>query len=123
MAIEGKPSNRSIPRWMAFILALFLWLVAIPLAHAVLPWAISWLSTRHGWIDGRPGIWNLIGLFPVVASTACLIWAMVVGFAETPERVELALTPSQLVTRGPYTFTRNPWRTIGCRRCGTTQWC
>ena len=33
---------------------------------------------------------------------------MVVGFSQTPARVELALTPNQLVMRGPYTFTRSP---------------
>jgi protein-S-isoprenylcysteine O-methyltransferase Ste14 len=33
---------------------------------------------------------------------------MVLGFAETPERVELGLTPSFLLMRGPYALTRNP---------------
>src|ERR1019366_9340397 len=39
---ESRPPNRvTIPRWMAVILALLAWLIAIPLAHGVVPWAIS----------------------------------------------------------------------------------
>ena len=105
---ESKLSNRAIPGWMALILGFFVWLVGIPLGHGVVPWAISLLAPHYGWIDGRPGIWNLLGLIPIVVGTACLIWIMVVGFAEIPESVELKLTPNHLLIRGPYTFTRNP---------------
>jgi protein-S-isoprenylcysteine O-methyltransferase Ste14 len=104
-----KPSNRiSIPRWMALSLGLFAWLVAIPLAHGALPWAISLLSTRYGWTQSRPGIWNLFGLILLLIGTACLVWIMVLGFARTPERVKLEWNSPFLLMRGPYAFTRNP---------------
>ena len=97
----------SIPRWMALILAFFAWLVAIPMAHGVVPWAISSLSPRIGWTEGRPGILNLLGLMPVTVGAALLLWVLVVGVAQTPKRVRLSLTPSVLLMRGPYAFTRN----------------
>ena len=96
---------------MAFILGLFVWLVAIPLGHGLLPWAISSLTPRYGWNQGHPGGWNLLGVIPVVLGIASLVWIMVVGFAHTselPERVGLDWTPKFLLRRGPYAFTRNP---------------
>ena len=93
---------------MALILAPLLWSVAIPLAHGVVPWAISSLTHRFGWTGGRPGIWNLPGLVPVALGAAVLIWVLVVGLGQTPKRVKLGLTPSVLMMRGPYAFTRNP---------------
>jgi protein-S-isoprenylcysteine O-methyltransferase Ste14 len=106
---ESRPPNRvTIPRWMAVILALLTWLIAIPVAHGVVPWAISTLMPRYGWAEGSPGIWNRLGLIPVAVAAALLIWILVVGIAQTPERVKLGLTPSFLMMRGPYRFTRNP---------------
>jgi protein-S-isoprenylcysteine O-methyltransferase Ste14 len=106
---KEKPSNgTSIPRWMALILGLFVWLVAIPLAHGVLPWAISLLSQRYGWAEGRPEILNLLGLIPVLIGVAGLIWIMVVGFVHTPESVKMEWNSSFLLMRGPYSLTRNP---------------
>jgi protein-S-isoprenylcysteine O-methyltransferase Ste14 len=96
---------------MVVIIALLIWLVAIPLVHGVLPWAISWLAQHHGWTRGRPGIGNLIGLVPLVAGTACLFWAMIVGLARIPElprTVKLELPPPFLMKSGPYAFSRNP---------------
>src|SRR5437016_3775228 len=93
---------------MALILGFFVWLVVIPLGHGVVPWAISLLAPRFGWAEGRPGIWNLLGLIPVIVAAACLIWIMVVGFTRVPDRVELGLTSMNLLMRGPYAFTRNP---------------
>ncbi len=78
------------------------------LGHGVVPWAISLLTRRHGWTESGPGIWNFLGLIPVVAGATGLTWIAVVGFAETPERVELTLFPKHLLMRGPYRFTRNP---------------
>jgi protein-S-isoprenylcysteine O-methyltransferase Ste14 len=74
----------------------------------VVPWSISLLTTRHGWTDTHPGVWNLLGLIPVLFSTVCLIWIMVLGFTETPERVKLEWNSPFLLMRGPYAFTRNP---------------
>ena len=98
----------AVPRWMAVILVLFTWLIVIPFAHAVIPWGISRLMTRYGWGAESPGFWNRLGLIPVAGAAALLIWILAVGFANTPERVNLGLTPARLLTRGPYRFTRNP---------------
>ena len=50
----------------------------------------------------------MIGFVPVALGIAVLVWVMILGFAETPERVEVGLTPSFLLMRGPYAYTRNP---------------
>ena len=106
---ESKARNRvTIPRWIAVILALFTWLVVIPLAHGVVPWAVSTLVPRYGWDNGSPGIWNWLGLIPVTTAAALLIWILVLGIAETPDRITLGLTPTFLMIRGPYELTRNP---------------
>ena len=107
-----KPSARvSIPRWLALILAPFVWLVAIPLVHGVVPWAISLLTTQHGWANDRPSPLNLLGLIPVIAGAVMLMWVFILGYVhvnEIPERVELNWEPKLFFTRGPYAFTRNP---------------
>lgn len=70
---ESKLRNRiTMPRWMAVILALFVCLIVIPLAHGVVPWAMSRLMPRHGWENGAPGIWNWLGLVPVTIAGALL---------------------------------------------------
>ena len=97
-----------MPRWMAVILALFVCLIVIPLAHGVVPWAMSRLMPRYGWENGAPGIWNWLGLVPVTIAVALLIWILVLGIAESPDRVRLGLTPPCLLVRGPYKLTRNP---------------
>ena len=102
-------ANRAtVPRWKAVILGLFTMLIAIPLAHGVIPWAISTLMPRYGWERGTPGSWNWLGLIPVTGAAALLIWILISGIAQTPDRVKLGLTPSFLMMRGPYQFTRNP---------------
>jgi protein-S-isoprenylcysteine O-methyltransferase Ste14 len=106
---ESRPRNRiDMPRWVAVLLALFVWLIAIPLAHGVVPWAISTLTRHYGWSDNSPGIWNWLGLIPITIAAALLIWVLILGIAQTPDRVKLGLTPSFLMLRGPYRFTRNP---------------
>jgi len=106
---DEKTSNEvSLPRWLALVLGFFAFLIAIPLVHCALPWAISLLTPRYGWTEGKPGIWNLLGLVAVVSAILCLIWIMVLGFARTPEKVDLEWNSSFLLTRGPYSFTRNP---------------
>jgi protein-S-isoprenylcysteine O-methyltransferase Ste14 len=76
--------------------------------HGVIPWAVSLLTPRYGWVSGRPGPWNLLGLVPVIAGVACLVWVMVNHITRTPERVVLGSTPGYLLERGPYRFSRNP---------------
>jgi len=106
---ESKPSNRvTVPRWMGIILALLTCLIGIPLAHGVLPWAISTRMPRYGWAEGTPGMWNRLGLILVALATALLLWILVSGIAQAPERLKLGLTSSFLMIRGPYKYTRNP---------------
>src|ERR1700734_2809810 len=81
MSPSGVPKSRPpngivIPRWMAILLALFVCLIVIPLAHGAVPWAISKLTHRYGWVHGSPGFWNLLGLIPVGVATALLIWTL-----------------------------------------------
>jgi len=108
---QEQSKNTRIPRWMAIIVALAFWIIGIPLFYGVGPWALSLLTLRHGWVADRPGFWNLFGLIPILIATACLIWVMVLHFAQTPkvpEIVELERTPKYLLLAGPYEFTRNP---------------
>jgi protein-S-isoprenylcysteine O-methyltransferase Ste14 len=93
---------------MAILLALFVCLIVIPLAHGAVPWAISKLTHRHGWVHGSPGFWNLPGLIPVGVATALLIWTLITGIVHAPNAVRLGLVPSVLITDGPYRFMRNP---------------
>lgn len=46
----------SMPRWMALIVALIVWVVEVPLVHGVILWAISFVTPRYGWGAGRPGM-------------------------------------------------------------------
>ncbi len=109
---DKKPSSRfSLSRHTAFILAPIVWLVAIPFAHGVIPWAISFITTRYGWAGNHPSTVNLFGLFPIITGGACLIWVFALGctyFAEAPDRIELDWKPKLLMMRGPYAFSRNP---------------
>jgi protein-S-isoprenylcysteine O-methyltransferase Ste14 len=101
----------TLSRPMTFGLGLVVLLVLMPLADFGVPWAISSLTPRYGWTEGRPGIWNLLGLVPVVVGEACMIWYIATALrhlALLPERVKLGVTPQILMTSGPYSFTRNP---------------
>ena len=103
------PSQRaSVPGWVALIIALIFWVILLPLVHAGIPWALSFLGPRYGWIDGRSGIWNLLGLIPIALANICLIWLMILNFRRIPRRLKLERTPTYLLTRGPYRFSRNP---------------
>jgi protein-S-isoprenylcysteine O-methyltransferase Ste14 len=107
---RNSTRGRGIPRWVLLLLALFGWLVGVPLAHGVLPWVLSWLATRHGWTAGYPGTWNWLGLIPIAAGAAVLIWIFAAGLArarEIPGRMQ-KLAPPFLMTAGPYAYTRNP---------------
>jgi protein-S-isoprenylcysteine O-methyltransferase Ste14 len=107
-----KPSNRvTIPRRLAIILGLLAWLIGIPIAHGLFPWAIASLTTRFGWMGDHPAVWNLLGLLPVAIATALLILTLLISLQQIhslPNRVKLELKPIYLVTRGPYRLTRNP---------------
>jgi hypothetical protein len=100
-----------VSRRVAALVGLCFWLVGIPLAHGLMPWAISQLAARHGWEGSRPARWNLVGLMPVTLGAGGLAWVFVTGFSrlgELPARVRLGLAPVMLLTRGPFAFSRNP---------------
>ncbi len=99
----GTPPERArIPNRTAFIL-----LVAGTVGvHVALPLAISLVTPRYGWLEGRPGLWNAIGLIPVAAGLAMIAWAgsrHIVAAGGWPER-----TPRNILVAGPYRFSRNP---------------
>jgi protein-S-isoprenylcysteine O-methyltransferase Ste14 len=98
----------TLPRSIAVLVGLFVLLVAIPLGHGVLPWALSTLLPRYGWAAGSPGLWNRLGLIVVAFAAALLLWIFASSIPQTPSRVRLGLKPSFLMMRGPYRFTRNP---------------
>ncbi len=90
--------------WMTpiFLTVLFL------LVHVATPWALSWLSTRHGWVNRRPGKRNLLALIPVVAGIAGTIWMIALHFRASPDTF-LEWKPGQkLLMRSPYAVSRNP---------------
>ena len=106
---QSPQGNRAtVPRWAAIILALFVGLIGIPLAHGGVPWVISMWMPRHGWENGIPGFWNWLGLIPVAIAAALLLWILASAIPQAPARVRLGLTPSLLLTRGPYRLSRNP---------------
>ena len=75
---------------------------------------VSLHTVRHGWAEGRPGIWNAGGLLVVVVGAVLLMWTLVAHVEKIPERIRIELeppwefTPPYLVASGPYVFTRNP---------------
>jgi protein-S-isoprenylcysteine O-methyltransferase Ste14 len=111
-ATDASPARKAgVPRQLVLVLSPLVWLVAIPLAHGVAPWAISLLGPWYGWTNGSPAVWNLLGLVPVAAGAVVLSWLAIVGYtqaADLPERVELNWEPKILMTRGPYVYSRHP---------------
>jgi len=103
MSMPDTPNDkqpRTIPRWLAYVLFSIVWGVA--------PWAISLLTPRSGWMAGRPGIWNLLGLIPLGAGITGSVWTLHLHFAESQERLDFEPDKRYLITRGAYAFSRNP---------------
>ncbi len=108
---QQPPRPTSIPRWLAITLAPIVWLVGLPAVHAGIPWVLSHLGPRYGWIDGGPSIWNLLGYVLVTAGAMLLIWIMIFELSKyqaLPERVPIDWSPAFLMTGGPYALSRNP---------------
>jgi protein-S-isoprenylcysteine O-methyltransferase Ste14 len=100
---------------MALLLGLSIQAVVFPLGHSGIPWLLSRVTPRYGWTDHGPGVWNLLGLIPVLAGAGGLIWIVVAGLQDLdklPKRVILGLTPPYLLMRGPYAVTRHPMYVI-----------
>jgi len=96
-----EPSKRaSVPWWIGFVMALIVWEMS--------PWIISLLTPRYGWAAGRPGLWNLLGLIPVLVGTTGILWGVRLHSAQSPEGIEWELDKSYLLMRGPYAFSRHP---------------
>jgi protein-S-isoprenylcysteine O-methyltransferase Ste14 len=106
MNTTESPNQKSSKRvkflspWLAYPLALIVW--------EGLPWAISLLTPRYGWTLGRPSIWNLLGLIPVLVGTTGLIWGVAVHSAQSSEGIEWELDKSYLLKGGLYAFSCNP---------------
>ena len=99
-----RPQRGPIPHWVSPIVLTLGFL----LVHVAAPWGLSLLSNRYGWVNGRPGLWNLLALVPVGAGIACTIWTMSLHYRASPTTF-LEFRPSQkLLTPGPYAFSRNP---------------
>jgi protein-S-isoprenylcysteine O-methyltransferase Ste14 len=101
-----KAASRKVrlPQWSAVIYLS----VAGPLVHVVIPWAISLLALRHGWIAGHPGKWNWLGLIPVTAGVSVIAWCASLHVREIPHGYALETTPEYLLVKGPYKYSRNP---------------
>ena len=98
---SGQPKRaKFLPLWLAYPLALVVW--------GVLPWAISLLTPRYGWVAGHPSPWNLLGLIPVLIGTTGLIWGIALHSAQSSKGLEWELDRSYLLSRGLYAFSRNP---------------
>ena len=102
---DSQPSRR--PRNPAWLVAIFLIGLAT-LVHVVAPWAISLLTPRYGWVEGRPGLGNLIGLIPAATGLAMIAWALRLHFVRRTGIWELEPVPRQMLVKGPYRFSRNP---------------
>ncbi len=102
-------AGRRIPRWLGAIGHL----VGFPAAHALVPYALSLLGTRHGWVAGWPGGWNFVGLLPVAAGFYVAYRCLREHFALAPdgwvlEKPKHYPTPAYLATGGPYRYSRHP---------------
>jgi protein-S-isoprenylcysteine O-methyltransferase Ste14 len=102
-------AGRHVPLWLGIASHL----IGFPAVHGLLPWALSLLGARHGWVSGLPGAWNFVGLVPVVAGFYVEYLCMREHFAAAPsgwqlERTRHYPTPSYLLTNGSYRYSCNP---------------
>lgn len=97
---EQPKKAKVLSLWLAYPLALFVW--------DVLPWAIALLTPHSGWTAGRPGIWNLLGLAPVLVGNLGLLWGIRLHAGQSSGGLEWELDKSYLLKDRLYAFSRNP---------------
>lgn len=101
---KGQPEKFRLPHWMTPIFLTLLFL----LVHVAAPWGLSLLSTRLGWVGGRPGKGNLLALILVGAGITCTLWLIIQHYRASP-RSFLEFRPGEkLLTPGLYAYSRNP---------------
>lgn len=105
--------QKGLPRWLVVAGTFLAGLVLAPLMHVALPNALSQLAPRLGWTTGRPSVWNLFGLIPIIAGGVLLLQAVIFHLKSIPAHVEMRPTANYLVRHGPYRFTRNPMYLVG----------
>lgn len=92
------------PRWSGPAMEF----LAASLFHVGFPWFLSTLYIKSGWLGESPGVWNMLGLFLIVAGFTLLVWALSLHFVSAKRGWALELAPDYLIERGPYRWTRNP---------------
>jgi protein-S-isoprenylcysteine O-methyltransferase Ste14 len=93
-----------LPHWVTPILLA----VAFLAFHVVLPWALSLLSTRYGWWDGLPGVWNWLGLLLAVVGIAVTVRLIFQHYQASPGTFVEFKQSEKLITPGLYGISRNP---------------
>ena len=104
-----QPNNKNkrnlvVPRW--FVPPI--WGILILIIHFILPWLLSQIGLRHGWKQGDPSWWNLVGVVPIAIGLGLYTWCLVFHFRTYTSSVRMGFTPPMLVTEGPYQISRNP---------------
>jgi protein-S-isoprenylcysteine O-methyltransferase Ste14 len=76
--------------------------------HAAIPWGLSRFGVHYGWLNQRPGPWNLLALVLVITGIVGAFWTMTQHYQASPATF-VALKPGEaLITPGPYAYSRNP---------------
>ncbi len=100
---DPAKTNR-LPHWAVPVVLT----LAFLLVHIGAPWGLSLLSTRYGWVGGRPGPWNLLALILVVPGLGATIWMIAIHYRASPVTFLEFEQSEKLITPGPYALTRNP---------------
>ena len=109
--VESSSRTRlALPRWLVLLSAVIIWPLLVILFHGLLPWIISGVASRVGWMEQKPGYWNWVGLGFVALAAIGFLWFWFVHTRKvaTQRTVDIKPTPDYLLTGGPYRYTRNP---------------
>jgi len=78
----------------------------------ILPFLLSLLSTRYGWVSGSaPDFWNDLGTLFIIPGLFILVWTVRTWDATrgpNEKNVVMDRVPPRLLTQGPYHYGRNP---------------